>query len=429
MVLAYCGGMYHFLAWADGSSRSRGRAHLAALGLWLAWGGLGKFVAILFLPLVVGATLLWHPQAREKARADWRGLGLAALFAVCASLPWYAQQSLEHGSSLWRTLLVDHVIRRFTAGLDAAHLHAWSYYLEAALRGTRELSLLVVAGMLLWVTRALRTPWLPGRAVLLWWALPLAILSFGTSKLVWYAYPFLPPLGLFGGYAASRLARSWSASLAAARWRDSRALRAAAALGAVVAWSIALLTAWQGPVRVDWLHFRSSTLERPLLTGALLAHFALASIRPASGLMAATAAVVLCWASYSRVWQQLAVTKRPAASLVECLARREGAGFWLMEDATLLHHYDHYLRRYGVARHHMARVSLKFGETPAPPSDAAILVERGDLLEFGRLGWWRKRAAEGRRVDGGDSLLLLSGSYRDCARAPDARGGPFLHTR
>jgi 4-amino-4-deoxy-L-arabinose transferase-like glycosyltransferase len=429
MVLAYCGGMYHFLAWAGAPSRYRERAHLAALGLWLACGVLCKFVAILFLPLVVAATLLWHPDAREKARADWRGWSLAALITVGASLPWYAQQSLEHGSSFWRTLLVDHVLRRFTASLDTAHLHAWSYYLEAAWGGTKELSLVVVPGLLLWVARALRDPWLPGRAVLLWWALPLAVLSFGTSKLAWYAYPFLPPLGLFGGYAVSRAARSWNRSLVAGGWRDSRALRAAAGVGAVLAWTIALATAWQGPVRVEWLHFSSSTLERPLLVGALLAHFALSRVRAASGLMAAIAAVVVCWASYSRVWRELGVRKRPAASLVECLALRRGSGLWMMADAALLHHYDHYLRRFGVARIPIGREGLKFGETPAPPPDAAILVERSDLLEFGRLGWWRKRAADGRLVDGGDSLLLLSGSYRDCARPPSERGGPFLPTR
>jgi hypothetical protein len=258
--------------------------------------------------------------------------------------------------------------------------------------------------------------------------LPLAVLSFGTSKLAWYAYPFLPPLGLFAGYAVSRAARSWNRSLTAGRWRDSRALRAAAGFGAVVAWTIALVTAWLGPVRVEWLHFSSSTLERPLLVGALLAHFALSRIRAASGLMAATAAVIVCWASYSRVWQELGVRKRPAASLVECLAQREGGGLWMMEDARLLHHYDHYLRRFGVARHHIAREGVMSGETPALPPDAALLVERADLLEFGRLGWWRKRAAEDRLVDGGDSLLLLSGRYRDCAR-PNERGGPFLHTR
>ena len=34
--------------------------------------------------------------------------------------------------------------------------------------------------------------------ILLWFAVPIALISLPTSKLYYYAYPFLPPVGLGG---------------------------------------------------------------------------------------------------------------------------------------------------------------------------------------------------------------------------------------
>ena len=48
----------------------------------------------------------------------------------------------------------------------------------------------------------IRRRWPEGAVVLLWGALPLALISIGTSKLYHYAYPFLPPAALAGGYIA-----------------------------------------------------------------------------------------------------------------------------------------------------------------------------------------------------------------------------------
>ena len=38
-----------------------------------------------------------------------------------------------------------------------------------------------------------------GPVILLWFILPVTLMSLGTSKLYHYLYPFLPPLALAGG--------------------------------------------------------------------------------------------------------------------------------------------------------------------------------------------------------------------------------------
>jgi hypothetical protein len=356
---------------------------------------------------------------------------LAVLVAAGAVLPWYVQQTLAHGASLWETMLGQHVLRRFTSGLDPIHLHGWSYYLEWLWVGIEDTALFVVPGALLWLARAVRQPWPAGRAVFMWWVLPLALLSLGRSKLYWYADPFLPPLGLFGGFAVSRLARAWTATLPRVSWRDSLALRAAAGLGAGAAFAIALATALQGPLRGEWagIVFSNSTLERPLLLGSLLSLLAASRTGLAVSVLAALAAGTVACPAYLRVWEKMNARDRPASSLARCLARRTGDGLWFVDDTPPLHQHDHYLRRFGVERHAVARHLLESGELPPPPADAAILVEQDDLLALGRLSWWHQRLAEGRVVRSDHAVLLLSGVYRACALPPHRPRGPFVADR
>jgi 4-amino-4-deoxy-L-arabinose transferase-like glycosyltransferase len=431
LVLAYAGGLYHFVAWSLTPRRRASHAHLAAVGAWFAVAFLAKFAAALFLPAILAATLLWDPDARRKARADWGGWVLAGLVAAGAGLPWYLQQTLAHGGLLWETMLGQHVLLRFTSGLDPIHLHGWSYYLEWLWVGIEQTSLFVVPGALLWLTRAVRHPWPAGRAVFVWWALPLALLSLGRSKLYWYADPFLPPLGLFGGFAVSRLARAWTATLPRVSWRDSPALRTAAGLGAVAAGAIALATALHGPLRGRWvgLVFSNSTLERPLLLGSLLVLLAASRTGLAVGVVAALAAGAAAWPSYLRVWEQMGSRSRPASDLVRCLARRSGGGLWFVEDTPPLHQYDHYLRRFGVERHAVPRELLESGVLPPPPANAALLVEHDDRDALGRLPWWPQRLAHGRVVASDHAVLLLSGAYRACALPPHRPRGPFVADR
>lgn len=427
LVLAYCGGMYHFLAWSDATHRSRGRAHLAALGFWFACGFLTKFVAVLFLPLVVAATLFWSADARAKATEDRRGWALAGLVAAMVSLPWFAQQTFAHGPLFWDTLLGQHVIRRFTDGVDPSHLQGWSYYLERLWSSLTETVLIIVPGVALWLARALGGAWIGGRAVLLWWALPLLALSLASSKLYWYCYPFLPPLGLFGGYAVSRLARAGAGVLKTSPWRSSRALRALCGLGAVVAWTIALFTAVSGPVRFEWglLFFSSSTLERPTLVASLLTMIALSRVGLAVGVLAAAAVASGSLPSYLGVWKQMGQAEHSTSRLAACLGRRAD-GLWLLEGTRVQPQPDYYLRRSGVARHAIVRESIDSRGAPPPPAHLAILANRDDLAALGRLPWWRQRLAEASVVGSPDSLLILNGANRACAAGPHGARGPFI---
>ena len=64
---------------------------------------------------------------------------------------------------------------------------------------SRVSKLLIAAGLARLAVAAFRgESWL-ARVVLLWGVLPMSLISIGTSKLVHYAYPFWPPIGLGAG--------------------------------------------------------------------------------------------------------------------------------------------------------------------------------------------------------------------------------------
>src|SRR5205085_3945780 len=60
----------------------------------------------------------------------------------------------------------------------------------------------VIAGVVALLIQTVRRRWPEGAIVLLWAIVPVAIISFGSSKLYHYVFPFLPPLALAGGYLA-----------------------------------------------------------------------------------------------------------------------------------------------------------------------------------------------------------------------------------
>ena len=121
-----------------------------------------------------------------------------------------------------------HVYQRLTGALDPAHLQPWSFYFTpiwAELRTAGTL-LLTSAGALLMLAHTVRRRWVEGAVVLLWFVVPIGVISMGTSKLYHYAYPFLPPLALAGGYAVALGANwlhGWLARPAAAAGRRLRA--------------------------------------------------------------------------------------------------------------------------------------------------------------------------------------------------------------
>ncbi|MBE3132335.1 MAG: glycosyltransferase family 39 protein, partial [Acidobacteria bacterium] len=52
LVLAYCGGVYHYLRWSELEGPRERRRHALAVGMWFFLGFMTKFVAAAFLPMI-----------------------------------------------------------------------------------------------------------------------------------------------------------------------------------------------------------------------------------------------------------------------------------------------------------------------------------------------------------------------------------------
>jgi hypothetical protein len=201
-------------------------------------------------------------------------------------VPWFAYETWTSGTGVWGIMLGQHVYTRFTGALDPHHIHPWSYYfLEIWAELVRARStLLALAGIgtlsvMAWRGRV----WL-ARLVLLWGVLPLVAISFGTSKLFHYAYPFLPPIALGGGYAialavlwllrgeglsrAARAVTAWTP-----RWiAEQRTVRGGLATVGALGIATALWTAIFGRVYLgvgDLELFKNGSVLRPILVATL----------------------------------------------------------------------------------------------------------------------------------------------------------------
>jgi hypothetical protein len=116
-------------------------------------------------------------------------------------------QYARAGREFIDSILMGHVVARFTVGLDPTHIQPWHFYFSALWQTLREAGTLVVtlAGLAL-LTFNVATRRLPdGGLVLLWFGAPLALISLGSSKIYHYAYPFLPPLAVAGGLAIAAI--------------------------------------------------------------------------------------------------------------------------------------------------------------------------------------------------------------------------------
>ncbi len=201
LVAAYCGGLYHFLRW-----RHEGiRRDAIVTGAWFTLAFLTKFVAAAFLPLVALVSLALPrpgllPKPLRACVADW--LWAAALWIV-VSAPWFLYEYSQFGGTLIETMFRQHVFVRFTAALDPVHLQPWNYYYLGIARMLAEARCgwLVAAGAALLGYRIVRYRDGLAWTLVVWAALPIALISGLSSKVLHYTYPFLPPLALAGGLA------------------------------------------------------------------------------------------------------------------------------------------------------------------------------------------------------------------------------------
>ncbi len=436
LLLAYCGGIYHYLGWADGGPRRT--AHLAAFGALFVLGFMTKFVAAIFLPLVVGLSGLVRSGDRRLFLRDWRRWTTAGAAVAAAILPWFLYQYSRNGRQLWLVMFAEHVYTRFTAFADPGHVHPWHFYATEAWRALAEAhsAWLVLAGLILLVVHAVRRRVRDAGVLLIWLIVPVVLISFGTSKLYHYFYPYLPPLAIAAGYAVAwltgrldGLVTPWRARLGASVPRlpagVCRALWVVAAAGLL----IALATAIVGSIHLrvaGHLLYRNSTVVRPLtvsLVCVALAGRALAAGGAALMLFVAML-VPTPLAAYGDNLARLTVRHHPLKDLAACLrevdASRRAMGlsapgvYAPVSPEAYLHPYFFYLRGRGW---HAPRVDddLLYRSLFVPADERPVAVDKTRYAEF----LARTPAATDTvvAVDQPNIFVLLPGQYGRCRAA------------
>jgi 4-amino-4-deoxy-L-arabinose transferase-like glycosyltransferase len=292
LLLCYCGGVFHFAKWVEAGPQ-RARGHAAAVCAWFFLGFMTKFVAALFLPAVCVTALALGPGGRARVRSRWRDWTLPVLLTAALSVPWFIYQSVREPAHFWQIILGAHVYQRFTSSLDSAHLHPWPFYFvqtwkELRIAGTNGVVMVGIAALLVAAIR--QKPWL-ARLLLIWGVLPVVAISLGTSKLVHYAYPFWPALGLAAGLFIAEVVRAIDGPPGAAvagwltrlvpgpvvAWRTKNVGRRRVLVVLIVAAVVtAAWTAVRGPFAINVggaTYFRNSTVLAPLLVacGLLMA--------------------------------------------------------------------------------------------------------------------------------------------------------------
>ena len=352
LVLAYCGGVYHYLAWTAKAREARLKGdsafpgttghvptgHVLAIALYFVLAFMTKFVAALFLPAILGAAALLVRDHRRLLAREWRAWGLAAIVVLALIAPWFVFASARFGAAFWRGIFGVHVLQRFTSYLDPGHLRPWHYYLTemAAFWETAALALMFSGLGILgaWTARR-RSP--EAAVIVLWFVLPMAAISAGTSKLYHYAYPFLPALALGGGYLVALAAalgpapfsRMLDGCYAVARARMPRASRllqtpAAKALliaGIAFAAVLAIGSLLFGQVRVaiGGAELKSAGVLRPGLAALVCA--VLVGIPPAARRTAFMLLIVsvLPLQGYRDSLALLGVGRHPKRSASDCV--------------------------------------------------------------------------------------------------------------
>ena len=436
LLLAYCGGIYHYLEWSDGDRRRT--RHIAAFGAMFFLGFMTKFVAALFLPLIVATSALVRSSDRRQLRQDWWRWGLAGVGVVAAVLPWFLYQYSRNGRQLWLVMFAEHVYTRFTVYADPHHVHPWSFYVTEAWRalGRARSEWLVLSGLILLVANRVRRRVRDVEVLLIWVIVPVALISLGTSKLYHYFYPYLPPLAIAAGYAVAWLAGlldglvgPWRARIGASARRlppgVCRALWVLAAAGLLVA----LATAIVGSIHLrvgGHVLYRNSTVVRPLLLSVIC--IALAGRMLAAGgaaLMLLVAMLVPTpLAGYGENLARLTIRHHPLKDLAGCLhevdASRRAMGlsapgvYAPVSPEAYLHPYFFYLRGRGW---HAPRVDddLLYRSLFVPADERPVAIDKARYAEF----LARTPAASDTvvAVDQPTIFVLLPGQYGRCRAA------------
>ena len=370
VLLAYCGGVYHFLAWR--SVNPDVKRHIFAMALFFVLGFMTKFVAALFLPIIlVMAAAASHPD-RVRVYRDWPVFVAAALLAIGLIVPWFVYQYHREGDAFIRVIFGEHVMKRFTAYLDPTHLNPWNYYLTEmwGALGADGVQVLTALGALMLAWRTVRRRSTEALVVVLWFCVPIGVMSTTTSKLYHYSYPFLPPLALAGGIVVGWLAAKLYRALAGpAAALDRLRRRMPGRLLDVTAWQVTATMVALGAVLLSALTYafdrlsvsvgpimlRNSSLQRPAITAVAL----LLAGAPAACVRGALVAGLLLFVMPVQAYHHnVALTKdrwSPYRDVRDCLRPivasevglgKPAPGVWV-EPASLSHRPFFYLRGLG----------------------------------------------------------------------------------
>ena len=432
LVLAYCGGVYHYLRWATGAASGR-TWHIAAVAGWFLLAFMTKFVAALFLPAVLGLAALALPAQRRQLARDWWRWIAVGFAALALAFPWFYYQYTLHGRQVWRIMFGEHVVQRFTTFTDPGHLQPWHFYVSAAYTEFQ------LSGSAVWVGLGLgvllvqtvrhRTP--DRVVVLLWLVVPVTLISIGSSKLYHYLYPFLPPLALAAGGAVA-----WIFAVANTRigahawldWRPSRWLRAGGWAVTAAAFAIAVATLINDGVRFyagEHLIFRNTSPVRPLIVGVI--GIALAAGTRAWAAVTAVLVVQMILptplGAYEVHLRRLKFAHRPLGALADCLRDVDAAEgrdsvsvYAPLADDAFLHPYFYYLRGtgWGGGRpdDERLRAALLPGGEPRP-----VVIDHAGYEGFvARIGQ-RPRLPAVTNLP--FILVLLPGPYGACSRSTE----------
>jgi 4-amino-4-deoxy-L-arabinose transferase-like glycosyltransferase len=463
LLLSYCGGVFHFARWRDAAAAPPRRWHALAFAGWFTLGFLTKFVAVVFLPMACVAAFLWGRDGWKQI-SRWREWIVPAAAAVALIAPWFVYQTVNAGAEFWRVIFGAHIVERFTASLDPAHLRPWHFYFTQTWLelGYAHSQPIAAVGLLALAAAAIRSPPFVVRLVVAWGVLPCAALSIGTSKLIHYAFPFWPPIGLGAGYAFALAARfidrrigpvvagwfarrapAWSSASSTSRW-----VRVGLLSVAMVAFAVAAWTAVVGPIGIvagGKVLFRNGTVLRPLVLACLLAFVAGSTATTTRMVGILVLSLVLPFRSYQDAVRKLGRPDHPLRTLRECMldlqaAGEQSRGVLVVRASEFAHPYYYYLAVTGPFREVEAYVP---GDVIArlDPGTAPVFMHEADYdaLVAGLMnphvraaeGWpplddaaidriqrstWEALKFEGRLY------ALLPGPFRAC-RAPMIAGG------
>jgi 4-amino-4-deoxy-L-arabinose transferase-like glycosyltransferase len=454
LLLSYCAGVFHFMRWARDDSHRTRLAHALVVGLAFSLGFMTKFVAAVFLPMILGLTALVFSDVRRRLFAGWREWAAATGVVLLVCTPWFVYAHLRFGALLWQTILGEHVYHRFTAYLDPAHLHPWYFYVQSmhdrlVESQSRELAL---AGLVVLAVQTVRRRWPEGFLALIWLVVPITLISTGTSKLYHYAYPFLPPLGLAAGYLVAnaitltslalnsvlrRMDWNWIAPRAAlVRLLDRPAVRLTLLAIASLALAIGAASLIYGPIRLEvgsTTLLRSSGIVRPVLVGLMFGLFAGARRSAARVTGALLVTSLLPVPAYRTTLGRLTTDEHPMATTTACVQRvaatldsaSDRGLFMDVPPQVVTHGMNYYFRRL-----------RPWTRTDAPSPEALdahlrdtsgprpILVSESIYQTFmrGAETGARQRTASPPLVSFPDVVLILPGPYSACADVRGTRG-------